>query len=75
MSNALVRCPHWATVIHAGVALSVAPLLGSSAYVDQAHPKWLHLHVRPHARGLAKTVRVSEIKLLLLRLKQAPCIL
>ncbi|KAK9796324.1 hypothetical protein WJX73_003927 [Symbiochloris irregularis] len=40
-----------------GVALSIAPLLGSSAYVDPAHPKWLHLHVRPHARGLAKTVR------------------
>lgn len=42
----------------AGTAISVAPLLGSAPFVDQAHRRWLHLHVRPHARGLAKTVRV-----------------
>lgn len=41
-----------------GSALSVAPLLGAAAAVDAAHPRWLHVHVRPPARGLIKTVRV-----------------
>ncbi len=42
----------------ADAALSVAPLLGAAAAVDAAHPRWLHVHVRPPARGLIKTVRV-----------------
>jgi hypothetical protein len=42
----------------ADAALSVAPLLGAAAAVDVAHPRWLHVHVRPPARGLIKTVRV-----------------
>ena len=47
--------------VFAGTALSVAPLLGSAPAIDQAHARWLHLHVRPHARGLAKTVRVCSL--------------
>ena len=38
--------------------LSVAPLLGAAAAVDAGHARWLHVHVRPPARGLLKTVRV-----------------
>ena len=41
------------------VVLSVAPLLGAHAHVDARRTKWLHVHVRPHARGLLKCVRVS----------------
>ena len=41
-----------------GRALSVAPLLGAFASVDPGHQRWLHVHVRPPARGLLKTVRV-----------------
>lgn len=41
-----------------GKVLSVAPLLGAAASVDASHPRWLHVHVRPPARGLLKTVRV-----------------
>ena len=41
------------------VVLSVAPLLGAHAHVDARRAKWLHVHVRPHARGLLKCVRVS----------------
>ena len=43
-----------------GRVLSVAPLLGAAASVDSSHPKWLHVHVRPPARGLLKTVRVRH---------------
>ncbi|KAK9825468.1 hypothetical protein WJX81_005951 [Elliptochloris bilobata] len=43
-----------------GSALSVAPLLGAAAAVDAAHPRWLHVHVRPPARGLVKTVRAAS---------------
>ena len=43
-----------------GRVLSVAPLLGAAASVDSSHPKWLHIHVRPPARGLLKTVRVRH---------------
>jgi hypothetical protein len=41
-----------------GRVLSVAPLLGAAASVDPGHARWLHVHVRPPARGLLKTVRV-----------------
>ena len=43
-----------------GRALSVAPLLGAAATVDPGHARWLHVHVRPPARGLLKTVRVRH---------------
>ncbi len=44
-----------------GRVLSVAPLLGAAASVDSSHPRWLHVHVRPPARGLLKTVRVGPL--------------
>ncbi|BDA41766.1 probable protein CLEC16A homolog at N-terminal half [Coccomyxa sp. Obi] len=44
-----------------GKVLSVAPLLGAAASVDSGHPRWLHVHVRPPARGLLKTVRGASI--------------
>ena len=43
----------------AGTILSVAPLLGASPSLDASHKRWLHVHVRPHARGMLKTVKVS----------------
>lgn len=43
----------------AGVVLSVAPLIGADPCVDASHKRWLHIHVRPHARGMLKTIRVS----------------
>ncbi len=46
-----------------GKVLSVAPLLGAAASVDSGHPRWLHVHVRPPARGLLKTVRVRVLVL------------
>ena len=32
---------------HARIVRSVAPVLGSNAYIDTAHAKWLHVRVRP----------------------------
>ena len=32
---------------HARIVRSVAPVLGSQAYIDPAHAKWLHIRVRP----------------------------
>lgn len=42
----------------AGSVLSVAPLIGAEAHTDADHKRWLHVHVRPNARGMLKTVRV-----------------
>ena len=42
----------------AGAVLSVAPLIGAEASTDPDHKRWLHVHVRPNARGMLKTVRV-----------------
>ena len=39
--------------------LSVAPLIGSEAYIDSTHKRWLHIRVRPNARGMLKTIRVG----------------
>jgi len=41
-----------------GVVLSLAPLLGANPKVDRSHPRWLHVHVRPHVRGLLKLLKV-----------------
>jgi len=41
-----------------GVVLSLAPLLGANPEVDRLHPRWLHVHVRPHVRGLLKLLKV-----------------
>lgn len=43
---------------NAGVVLSFAPLLGAGPQVDRSHPRWLHVHVRPHVRGLLKLLKV-----------------
>ena len=42
--------------------ISVAPLLGAQAHVDAKRAKWLHVHVRPHARGLTKILRVRPCR-------------
>lgn len=42
-----------------GLVLSVAPLLGAEASIDQQHGRWLHVHVRPHVRGLLKVIKVG----------------
>ena len=36
----------------------MAPLLGAQAHVDAKRGRWLHIHVRPHARGLTKVLKV-----------------
>lgn len=38
--------------------LSVAPLVGTEAYTDATHTRWLHIHVRPNTRGMLKAVKV-----------------
>ncbi|KAL0053901.1 hypothetical protein WJX82_000859 [Trebouxia sp. C0006] len=43
-----------------GVVLSLAPLLGANPEVDRSHPRWLHVHVRPHVRGLLKLLKGSS---------------
>ena len=43
--------------------VSVAPLLGAQAHVDAKRGRWLHIHVRPHARGLTKILRVRLLGL------------
>ena len=40
--------------------LSVAPLIGSEAYIDSTHKRWLHVRVRPNARGMLKTIKVGS---------------
>ena len=42
-----------------GRVLSVAPLMGATAASDAGHARWLHVKVRPPARGLLKAARVS----------------
>lgn len=42
-----------------GKVLSVAPLMGATASIDAGHARWLHVKVRPPARGLLKAARVS----------------
>ena len=42
-----------------GRVLSVAPLMGATASIDAGHARWLHVKVRPPARGLLKAARVS----------------
>ena len=46
-----------------GVVLSLAPLLGANPEVDRSHPRWLHVHVRPHVRGLLKLLKVHALYL------------
>lgn len=41
-----------------GRVLSVAPLMGATASIDAGHARWLHVKVRPPARGLLKAARV-----------------
>ena len=41
-----------------GRVLSVAPLMGATASIDSSHVRWLHVKVRPPARGLLKAARV-----------------
>lgn len=43
-----------------GVVISLAPLLGADPTLDRAHPRWLHIHVRPPSRGLARLLRVRQ---------------
>lgn len=45
---------------HAGVVLSVAPLLGANPSQDRGMPKWLHVHVRPSVRGLLRVLKVRR---------------
>ncbi|DBA96507.1 hypothetical protein WJX77_007106 [Trebouxia sp. C0004] len=45
---------------NAGTVLSLAPLLGANPEVDRSHPRWLHVHVRPHVRGLLKLLKGSS---------------
>ena len=45
--------------ISSGTVLSVAPLMGAAVHVDKSHARWLHVHVRPHVRGLLKVISVS----------------
>ena len=33
--------------------------MGAAVHVDKAHARWLHVHVRPHVRGLLKVISVS----------------
>ena len=42
-----------------GRVLSVAPLMGATASIDSSHVRWLHVKVRPPARGLLKAARVT----------------
>lgn len=42
-----------------GRVLSVAPLMGAAAASDAGHARWLHVKVRPPARGLLKAARVT----------------
>ena len=43
-----------------GRVLSVAPLMGATAASDAGHARWLHVKVRPPARGLIKAARVTH---------------
>jgi hypothetical protein len=43
-----------------GVVLSTAPLLGACPRVDNGHPKWLHVRVRPQARALLRVLAASN---------------
>ncbi|CAD7695429.1 unnamed protein product [Ostreobium quekettii] len=45
---------------NAGTVLSVAPLLGTDPVIDSAHPRWLHLHVRPPVRRFIRAIKSSE---------------
>lgn len=45
------------TRLHAGIVLSIAPLMGSQPFVDTNVGRWLHVHVRPSVRGLLRLVR------------------
>ena len=47
--------------LFAGTLISKAPLVGADCYIDADHPRWLHVHVRPHARALLKAIRVSSL--------------
>lgn len=42
-----------------GAVLSLAPLVGADPQLDRAHPRWLHIHVRPPVRGLLKLLKVT----------------
>lgn len=42
------------------LVLSVAPLMGAAPYVDERHPRWLHVFVRPPLRGLLKVLAASH---------------
>lgn len=62
-SETLLQASYWSELcqillLSAGTVLSVAPLIGAMPCVDASHKKWLHVHVRPHARGMLKTIRV-----------------
>ncbi|KAG2445623.1 hypothetical protein HXX76_000233 [Chlamydomonas incerta] len=56
-SPAVVLADPAPTRLNAGIALSVAPLLGCDPKVDGNVPKWLHVHVRPSVRGLLRLLR------------------
>ena len=43
-----------------GLVLSLAPLLGADPQLERAHPRWLHIHVRPPVRGLLKVLKVKR---------------
>lgn len=43
-----------------GVVLSAAPLLGSLPRIDEGHPRWLHVQVRPQARALLRVLAGSH---------------
>lgn len=56
-SPAVVLADPAPTRLNAGIALSVAPLLGCDPKVDGNVAKWLHVHVRPSVRGLLRLLR------------------
>jgi len=37
-----------------GIVLSHAPLMGADPVIDEAHNRWLHIHVRPPVTGMLK---------------------
>ncbi|GAB4821885.1 hypothetical protein N2152v2_008931 [Parachlorella kessleri] len=53
-----------------GVVLSAAPLLGTCPRVDEQHPRWLHVRVRPQARAVLRVVAASNPGMVLLNLER-----
>ena len=53
-----------------GVVLSAAPLLGTCPRVDEQHPRWLHVRVRPQTRAVLRVVAASNPGTVLLNLER-----